>query len=127
MKKIILGAGIAGLGAYYADNSADIYEASSQAGGICRGFWINDFYFDQAVHLSFAKDKTVRELFDKTDQFYHHPFPCSWYNETWLRHPAQNNLFAFPIQFKINTVKGFIERKGRENAYNFKEWLTAPF
>lgn len=33
MKKIILGAGIAGLGAYYADNEADIYEASDSAGG----------------------------------------------------------------------------------------------
>ena len=127
MKNIILGAGIAGLGAYYADNSADIYEASDQAGGICRGFWINDFYFDQAVHLSFAKDKTVRELFDKTDQFYHHPFPYSWYNETWLRHPAQNNLFTFPIQFKIDAVKGFIERKGRENVHNFKEWLVGGY
>lgn len=127
MRKMILGAGIAGLGAYYADNNADIYEASDKAGGICRGFWIGDFYFDQAVHFSFAKDKTVRELFDKTVQFYHHPFPYSWYNETWLRHPAQNNLFAFPIQFKIDAVKGFIGRKGRESAASFKEWLIGGY
>lgn len=127
MRKVILGAGIAGLGAYYADNSADIYEASDIAGGICRGFWIGDFYFDQAVHFSFAKDKIVRELFDKAEQFYHHPFPYSWYNETWLRHPAQNNLFTFPIQFKIDAVKGFIGRKGRENASNFKEWLVGGY
>lgn len=126
-EKIILGAGIAGLGAYYADNSADIYEASDRAGGICRGFWIDDFYFDQAVHFSFSKDRLVRALFDKTEQFYHHPVPYSWYKETWLRHPAQNNLFSFPIPFRIDAIKGFIERQGRENARNFKEWLIGGY
>lgn len=127
MRRIILGAGIAGLGAYYADNNAEIYEASDKSGGICRGFWINDFYFDQAVHFSFSKDPIVRRLFDKTDQFYHKPFPFSWYNETWLRHPAQNNLFTFPIQFKIDAIKGFVNRQGRDKANNFKEWLVGGY
>lgn len=126
-KKIILGAGIAGLGAWHADNEAEIYEASDHAGGLCRGFEINGFYFDQAVHLSFAKDKVVRDVFDKVPQHYHHPFPHSWYNETWLRHPAQNNLYRFPPQFKIDAVKGFIERKGRENVNSFKEWLVGGY
>lgn len=127
MKTIILGSGIAGLGAWDADNSAEIYEASSQAGGLCRGFEIDGFYFDQAVHFSFTKDKTVRDVFDKVEQYYHHPFPYNWYKETWLRHPAQNNLFHFPPQFKIDAVKGFIERKGRENVTDFKEWLIGGY
>ena len=127
MKKIILGAGIAGLGAYYADNSAEIYEASDHAGGLCKGFEINGFYFDQAVHFSFSKNKVVRDVFDRTPQYYHHPFPYSWYKETWLRHPAQNNLYHFPPRFKIDAVKGFIERKGRENVHDFKEWLIGGY
>ncbi len=127
MTTIILGSGIAGLGAWHADNTAQIYEASDRAGGLCRGFEINGFYFDQAVHLSFAKDKIVRDVFDKTEQYYHHPFPYSWYKETWLRHPAQNNLFHFPPQFKIDAVKGFIERKGRENVTDFKQWLIGGY
>lgn len=127
MKKVILGSGIAGLGAYHADNSADIYEASNQAGGLCHGFEINGFYFDQAVHFSFAKDEIVRDVFDRTPQHHHHPFPYSWYKETWLRHPAQNNLYNFPPQFKIDAIKGFIERKGRENVQDFKEWLISGY
>lgn len=127
MKKVILGAGIAGLGAWHADNTAEIYEASGQAGGLCRGFEVNGFCFDQAVHLSFAKDKVVRDVFDSVDQYYHHPFPYSWYKETWLRHPAQNNLFSFPTQFKIDAVKGFVERKGREDVTNFKDWLIGGY
>lgn len=127
MKKVILGSGIAGLGAYHADNSADIYEASNYAGGLCRGFEINGFYFDQAVHFSFAKDEIVRGIFDRTPQYYHHPFPYSWYKETWIRHPAQNNLYHFSPQFKIDAIKGFIERKGRENVQDFKEWLISGY
>lgn len=127
MKKIILGAGIAGLGAWHADNSAEIYESSCYAGGLCNGFEINGFHFDRAVHLSFAKDKIVRDVFDKTDQYYHHPFPYSWYKETWLRHPAQNNLYHFPPRFKVDAVKGFVERKGREDADNFKDWLIGGY
>lgn len=118
---------MAGLGAYYADNNTEIYEASDHAGGLCKGFEINGFYFDQAVHLSFAKDKIVRDVFDSVPQHYHHPFPYSWYKETWLRHPAQNNLYHFPTQFKIDAVKGFIERKGRENVQDFKEWLIGGY
>lgn len=127
MKKIILGAGIAGLGAYHADNNAEIYEASDHTGGLCKGFEINGFYFDQAVHLSFAKDKVVRDVFDLVPQHFHHPLPYIWYKETWLRHPAQNNLYNFSPQFKIDAVKGFIERKGRENVQDFKEWLIGGY
>lgn len=127
LKKIILGAGIAGLGAYHADSSAEIYEASDHAGGLCSGFEINGFYFDQAVHLSFAKDKVVRDIFDKPPQHYYQFCPENWYKEIWLRHPAQNNLYKFPTQFKIDAVKGFIERKGRENVQSFKEWLIGGY
>lgn len=127
MKKIILGAGITGLGAFHADNNAEIYEASDHAGGLCSGFRINGFHFDQAVHLSFAKDKEVRDAFDRIPHYYHHPFLYSWYKEIWLRHPAQNNLYHFPPQFKIDAVKGFIERKGRENVRDFKERLIGGY
>lgn len=127
MKTVILGAGMAGLGAWYADNSAEIYEASDHAGGLCRGFEVNGFYFDQAVHLSFAKDQIVRDIFDKTEQYYHYPIPYSWYKETWVQHPAQNNLYHFSPQFKVAAVKGFIARDGRENVDNFKDWLIGGY
>ena len=57
---IILGAGIAGLGAYCADNSSYIFEQAPKAGGLCANFVINGFLFDKAVHLSFTNDAFVR-------------------------------------------------------------------
>ena len=41
-KKVVLGAGIAGLGVYHADPGAEIYEASDGAGGLCGGFSVGD-------------------------------------------------------------------------------------
>lgn len=62
---IILGAGIAGLGAYCADNSSYIFEQAPKAGGLCANFVINGFLFDKAVHLSFTNGSFVRSYFDR--------------------------------------------------------------
>lgn len=123
-KKVVLGAGIAGLGVYHADPSAEIYEASDGAGGLCSGFSVGDFYFDRAVHLSFSKDPLVREIFDRTPQYTHIPSPYSFVHGTWLRHPAQNNLYPLPPGEKVEAVKGFLKRKGRgRDTGSFARWL----
>jgi len=54
---IILGVGISGLGAWYADNDVEIYEMDDLPGGLCGEININRFHFDRAVHLSFTKMK----------------------------------------------------------------------
>lgn len=123
-KKVVLGAGIAGLGAYYADNEVEIYEGSHQPGGLCGGFRVGNFYFDCAVHLSFSKDRMVRSLFNKVSQFIHIPKPCSWFQGMWLRHPVQNNLYPLPAEEKVEAIKGFVQRKGRRGCENFAQWLS---
>lgn len=124
---IILGAGIAGLGAYIGDKSCHIYEQNDVAGGLCGGFKKEGFTFDNAVHLSFSKELFVRELFDKTEQYYHKPMPYSWLKSRWLRHPAQNNLYPLPVEEKISAVKGFIERTNYPDGDNFKDWNISRY
>ena len=124
---VILGAGIAGLGAYYADKSCNIFEQGEFAGGLCSSFNIDGFTFDRAVHLSFTKDETVRKIFDKTLQNYHKPVPYSWLKSTWLRHPAQNNLCVLPVEEKIKAVKGFVERDQYKDGDNFKDWNLSRY
>ncbi len=123
-KKVVLGAGIAGLGVYCKDPEAELYEAAESAGGICGSFFIGDFCFDHAVHLSFSKDPIVREIFDRTPQHIHTPLPCSWFHEKWLSHPAQNNLYPLSPLEKTEAIKGFICRRGREKSENFAQWLA---
>ncbi len=122
--RVVLGAGIAGLGAFYGDNEVDIYEASGKPGGLCSSFQIGDFCFDQAVHLSFSKNPTVRELFDRTSQYVHVSSPYSWFCGKWFRHPAQNNLFPLLPEEKTEAIKGFIQKKGCEKSENFAQWLS---
>lgn len=126
-EKSYSGCGISGLGAYYANKEAHIYEASEHAEGICNGFVINDFYFDQAVHFTFTENEIVRKVFDRTEQYYHYPQPYCWYMESWLHHPAQNNLYPFSPKFKVAAVKGFLQRNGRECAEDFKAWLIGGY
>lgn len=44
---IALGAGIAGLGAYYANNEIALFESSNQIGGLCSGFEVDGYHFDK--------------------------------------------------------------------------------
>lgn len=105
---------MSGVGAYYANPNSVIYEKMKFPGGLCSGFEIDGYRFDQAVHLSFTNNQTVRSVFDKRKYFTHKPESKSWYQEKWLKHPAQNNLFPCNVEDKIAAVKGFIERKSPE-------------
>lgn len=125
--KIILGAGVAGLGAWYADNNADIYEMDDQAGGLCGNIDVDGFHFDRAVHLSFTKNELVKELFSKTEHFIHHPIPKCWYHTLWMQHPAQNNLYPLPINDRIKAVLGFLNRDQGLADNNFKNWNRSRY
>ena len=69
-KNLILGAGIAGLGASYAlrkkGESSVIVEKDETYGGLCSCFEIDGFRFDRFVHLSFSKIDVVNEIFNKS-------------------------------------------------------------
>ena len=124
---VILGAGMAGLGAYYANPQSVIYEKMQLPGGLCSGFEIDGYHFDQAVHLSFTNNETVRSVFNKRKYFIHKPESKSWYHEKWLKHPAQNNLFPCNVEDKIDAIKSFIERKTQNDSSNFEEWTKSQY
>jgi protoporphyrinogen oxidase len=62
-RNLILGAGVAGLGAaHWARGQglpATVYEAAARAGGLLDNFTVDGFRFDTAVHLSFATEPEV--------------------------------------------------------------------
>lgn len=97
-KIIILGAGIAGLGAAYKlrqnNQPCTILEKDDTYGGLCGNFTINGFRFDRFVHFSFAKDEDVNQIFKEgaEDIYRHTPNAYNLYHGIWIKHPAQNNL-----------------------------------
>lgn len=130
---VILGAGMAGIGAFYGDDSFDIFEKEKQAGGLCGRFEVKAnnsdeiFYFDKAVHLSFTNDPIVKKAFSAEKQNIYHPIPHSWFKGSWLRHPAQNNLYPLPVEFKVHAIEDFINRNQENEPENFKEWLLFQY
>lgn len=136
MKKIenlILGAGIAGLAAgEKLENLKKEYliiEKDASYGGLCDNFVIEGFRFDKCVHFSFTEDSMVRSFFDKQPYLTHIPNPRNYYHGTWIKHPAQNNLYPLSKEEKDSVLKGMLERKNSEckNILNYEEWLRLQF
>ncbi len=128
---LILGAGIAGLGAslkaQQCGREAIIFEAEASAGGLLDNFTIDGFRFDKAVHLSFATESEVRTIFDKTPYITHKPEVYNFDNGKWLKHPAQNNLFPLETTEKIDLIKGVIDRPEKLTSDNYEDWLRYQY
>ncbi|EFO9466408.1 NAD(P)-binding protein [Campylobacter jejuni] len=131
---IILGAGIAGISVAYhlkqKNISSIIYEKNHYYGGLCSSFKINDFIFDNAVHLSFTKDEYVKKLFSNSCRVISHKPPkiSNYYKGYWLKHPAQNNLEPLELKEKIDIISDFCENPYKNiEINNYEDWLKAQY
>ena len=113
---IILGAGISGLGAAYSlrqkGETPLVLEKDETYGGLCGCFTIDGFTFDRFVHLSFAKDERVLNIFNTSAKriITNIPNPYNIYNRKWIKHPAQNNLYPLSAEEKSLIIKDFLSR-----------------
>jgi len=133
-KIIIIGAGIAGLGASYAlrkkNIQSTILEKERDYGGLCGSFEINGFRFDRFVHLSHTQDETVKQLFLKSSPeiITHIPNPYNIYKRKWIKHPAQNNLFPLEDEEKALVINDFLSRpKVHNEIQNYEQWLRLQY
>jgi len=129
---VILGAGITGLSAsYYLKQKridSVIFEKNNTYGGLCDGFYKDEFYFDTFAHLTFSKDKYVNSIFEKqTDFLVHKPEALNYYEGKWIRNPVQNNLFELDIKDKVEVIKGFINRDMDMQVQNYEDWLQMHY
>ena len=133
---IILGAGISGLGAAHAlklkGEKPIVLEKDSTYGGLCGSFTIDGFTFDRFVHLSFAKDERVLDIFNSSAKsiITHIPNPYNIYNRKWIKHPAQNNLFPLTEEEKKLIIKDFLSRPkdiDEHEVKNYEQWLRIQF
>jgi protoporphyrinogen oxidase len=129
----ILGAGISGISAGYhlglEKQEYIVFEKRNSWGGLCDNFILEEEYrFDYFVHLSFAKDEYVRNLFSESADFYKHtPLSTNYYKGRWLKHPVQNNLSKLNIDDKVKIISDFIERPKFDYFTSYKEWLFSQF
>lgn len=132
---LILGAGIAGLGAAQAvrqhGDRAVILERDATYGGLCGNFTIQGFRFDRFVHFSFTGNERVNALFRAASPeiIAHEPEAWNLYRGKWIRHPAQNNLFPLDEWEKERIIADFLCRRepGRTNPDNYEDWLRLQY
>ena len=127
---VILGGGIAGLAAAHrlreSGVEAVIYEAKERPGGLLDNFQVQGFRFDTAVHLSFAEEKPVREVFDRSAYLTHQPEAVNWDSCQWIKHPVQNNMSVLPVEERVELVAGLAEAPTIE-IRNYEDWLVSQY
>ena len=128
---VILGAGIAGLGAALRarelGRSAVVFEKRERAGGLLDNFTVDGFRFDRAVHLSFASEPKVREIFDRTPYLTHPADSLCFEDSRWLKHPVQNNLYPLPAQDKVGLIESFLKRSEELGGDDYESWLRHQY
>ena len=135
IENVILGAGIAGLGANYSlkeqGKNGVIFEKDDTYGGLCGNFTIDGFRFDRFVHFTFSKNEKVREIFNSSspDIYRHIPEAYNLYKGKWIKHPAQNNLFPLPDEEKNLVIRDFMKRQSPDDVIinNYEDWLRLQF
>lgn len=128
---VILGAGIAGLGAALRarelGRTAVIFEARNATGGLLDNFTIAGFRFDYAVHLSFATEEKVRNIFDRVPYLTHPADSYCFDEDRWLKHPVQNNLYPLEASDKVALIKSFLARKEDLAGPDYESWLRHQY
>lgn len=133
---LILGAGIAGLGAAYALHKAGqvalVVEKDATYGGLCGNIEIGGFRFDRFVHFTFTQNEEVNAIFKAScgELIRHTPNPYNIYQRQWIKHPAQNNLFPLSEKEKEAIIRDFKARPVVDAKYvpkNYEEWLRVQF
>ncbi|WP_145559889.1 protoporphyrinogen/coproporphyrinogen oxidase [Yersinia mollaretii] len=128
---VILGAGIAGLGAALKAREKkinyEIFEAKNSAGGLLDNFSVEGFRFDNAVHLSFANEDKVRSIFDKASYITHPADALNFEVDKWLKHPVQNNLYPLSASEKVMLIESLINRPESMAIDNYQAWLIHQY
>jgi protoporphyrinogen oxidase len=128
---VILGGGVAGLGAALkareTGRQAVIFEARGSAGGLLDNFTIDGFRFDHAVHLSFASEEKVRSIFDRTPYITHPSDSYCFDQDRWLKHPVQNNLAPLDASDKVALIKSFLARPSELAGDDYESWLRHQY
>ena len=137
MKKvIIIGAGVAGIGAayrFYCNNTnATIYEQNNYPGGNAASFTRNSFTFDKVPLISFTKNERIRNIFHNSANNKVESIQTrtnSYWKGYWIKHPAQVNLGGLPKDLITRIINEFFEstQKNESIPNNLKEWLYNIF
>ena len=140
MKRIVIvGAGLAGLGAAYAlqrgtkKYSVTLLEKEDRPGGLCRTAQKGGFFFDQTGHLlHFQTEQFKQFVLQKLSDGLIERQRNSWVysHKVYTRYPFQSNLYGLPPEVVTECLYGYCAaffRSQKIQIESFADWIIAHF
>ena len=130
---LILGAGVAGLGAARALPGARVFEAADHPGGHCYSHELDGIYFDEGAHICHAKDPDWLKLLYAAAGDVERISACDVSNHWqghWVGYPVQNNLRDLPLTERITALKDFvraIQDPSVDAPANYLDWCRKQY
>ncbi len=132
-KTIILGAGLAGIGAARNVSEPVVYEAKDHPGGHVYSHQQGGLFFDEGAHICHAKDDAWKhELFANAGEVAHVPqsLVSNWWHGRWVTYPVQNHLRDLPVELRIRALTEIVaaQMKTPERpAAHYEEWCRNQY
>jgi protoporphyrinogen oxidase len=136
-KIVIIGSGMAGLGAAYRLNNEGaksvVYDKNAYVGGHTAS-WKDrhGFIFDEGPHISFTKDERMIELFAESVNHEYESVKAVMNNHWcghWIKHPVQCNLHGLPDELVIKVIRDFVDVMNTtpDNINTYEDWLKNTY
>jgi protoporphyrinogen oxidase len=134
---VILGSGMAGLGAAYRLHSSGatsvLFDQNSHLGGHTSSHqFAGGWTFDEGPHISFSKEERIQKLLAENVAGDYQSFVVkvnNYWKGHWIKHPAQVNLHGLPVDLVAKVLEDFIAAQNRPagEVRNYEDWLRASF
>lgn len=136
-KVIIIGSGLAGLGAAWRLERAgirpQIFEMESRPGGLCRTEKSGEFLFDYTGHLLHFRNDVFREIvFSLIGDRLKEKNRSAWIysKNVYTRYPFQANLFGLPLDVAVDCIYEYsrqIFSPQKNEISNYEDWIYHHF
>lgn len=136
-KIVVLGSGMAALGAAYRLQQEGApfvqFDKGPQPGGHTKTFIHPDgWIFDDGPHISFTEDPRIQEILAAQIGNRYHSVPAgvnNYWKGYWIKHPAQNNLFGLPTDLVVACIADFVEatKNPAPTEGNYEDWLLGTY
>lgn len=130
---VVLGAGLAGLGAGLMDPRVTIYEANAHSGGHAYSRKLGDFHFDEGAHIIHSRKDWYLDLLERSCPNPHvmeGSSVRSYWHGTWLGYPVQNHLSDLPIHMTIEALSSLVTNNLRSQGTepsDYEAWVRASY
>lgn len=127
-KTVILGAGLAGLGAAL-HSGFPVYEQAESPGGVAGSITKRGFVFDFGIHVLHSKDQRFHDLVEEVGVRLVSRQRQAWIYSygSYTCYPFQVNSSHLPLLLRMRCVLNFLMRKRNSTARNYEEWMIQNF